>query len=130
MAALAIGTNWSGNYAYRAAVLHRPRAVEELQELVSGAGPLRVLGSRHSFTSIADSASLVALDGLPGEIVVDATAETVSVPPWVTYAALAEALNRAGLALEEGKPPAALMAQAGSGHPAGVTARSVRRCCV
>ena len=100
MAAAAIGTNWSGNYAYRAAVLHRPRAVEELQELVSGAGPLRVLGSRHSFTSIADSASLVALDGLPGEIVVDATAETVSVPPWVTYAALAEALNRGGLALE------------------------------
>lgn len=100
MAAPTIGTNWSGNYAYRAGVLHRPHTVPELQELVAGAETLRVLGSRHSFTSVADSESLVALDALSTEIVVDSTAETVSVPSWVTYAALAEHLNRAGLALE------------------------------
>jgi alditol oxidase len=96
----ALGTNWSGNYAYRANTLHRPQTLEELQELVSGARALRVLGSRHSFTSIADSAALVALDGLPGEIDVDITAETVSAPGCVTYAELADALNHAGLALE------------------------------
>ncbi|HEY1568160.1 MAG TPA: D-arabinono-1,4-lactone oxidase [Solirubrobacteraceae bacterium] len=103
MATAAIGTNWSGNYAYRARALHRPQNIEALQQLMAVAqGPqaLRVLGSRHSFTSIADSDSLVSLDGLPGEIVVDSTAETVSVPSWVTYAALAGDLNRAGLALE------------------------------
>lgn len=103
MATAAIGTNWSGNYAYRAGALHRPRSVEQLQELVGGAQgsrALRVLGSRHSFTSIADSAELVTLDALPGEIVVDGTAETVSVPGWMTYATLAEGLNRVGLALE------------------------------
>ena len=100
MAAAALGTNWSGNYAYRADALHRPQTLEELQELVGGAAALRVLGSRHSFTSIADSAALVALDGLPGEIVVDSTAETVTLPGHTTYAALAEALNRGGLALE------------------------------
>ncbi|MGH2882497.1 MAG: D-arabinono-1,4-lactone oxidase, partial [Solirubrobacteraceae bacterium] len=55
--------------------------------------------SRHSFTSIADSAELVVLDGLPAEIAVDSTTETVTVPGHTTYAALAEALNRAGLAL-------------------------------
>ena len=94
-----IGTNWSGNYAYRASVLHRPGSLEELQTLAAGARALRAVGSRHSFTSIADSAELVALDALPGEIVVDGTAETVTVPGHTTYAALAQALNRAGLAL-------------------------------
>jgi xylitol oxidase len=99
MAHAQIGTNWSGNYAYRAAALHRPTTVEQLQELVAGAKALRALGSRHSFTAIADSAELVALDALPGEIVADSTAETVTVPGHTTYAALAGALDRVGLAL-------------------------------
>jgi xylitol oxidase len=94
-----LGTNWSGNYAYHADELHRPRTLGELQGLVADARALRVLGSRHSFTSIADSAELVALDGLPGKIEVDRTAHTVTVPGSTTYAALAEALNREGLAL-------------------------------
>lgn len=98
--AASIGTNWSGNYAYRAGALHRPQVLEELQELVGGARSLRVIGSRHSFTSIADSDELVALDALPGEVTVDSTAQTVTVPGHTTYAALAEALNRAGLALD------------------------------
>jgi xylitol oxidase len=99
VAITAVGTNWSGNYGYGAKALHRPQRIEELQELVSGARALRALGSRHSFTSIADSAELVALDALPGEILVDAEAGVVTVPGSITYAALAEALNRAGLAL-------------------------------
>jgi alditol oxidase len=99
VATASIGTNWSGNYTYRAAALHRPQTPEELQELVSNARSLRVIGSRHSFTSISDSAELVALDALPGEVVVDSTAQAVTVPGHTTYAALAEALNRAGLAL-------------------------------
>jgi xylitol oxidase len=99
MAAARIGTNWSGNYSYRATALHRPAAVEQLQQLVAGARALRALGSRHSFTSVADSSVLVSLDGLPGEIVVDSAARTVNVPGHTTYSALAEALNREGLAL-------------------------------
>jgi xylitol oxidase len=99
VATASIGTNWSGNYAYRADALHRPRTLEELQELVGGARSLRVIGSRHSFTSIADSAELVALDSLPGAVVVDTSAQAVTVPGHMTYAALAEALNRGGLAL-------------------------------
>jgi alditol oxidase len=99
VATTAIGTNWSGNYAYGAGTLHRPRSMEELQELVRGARALRALGSRHSFTSIADSTELVALDGLPEAILVDQEAGAVTVPGSTTYAALAEALNRAGLAL-------------------------------
>jgi alditol oxidase len=99
VATTSIGTNWSGNYAYRASALHHPQSVDELRELVGRGGALRALGSRHSFTSIADSTQLVALDGLPAEIEVDGAAATVTVSGSTTYAELAEALNRQGLAL-------------------------------
>ena len=71
-------TNWAGNYTYRAATLHRPSTIEQVRELVAGASRLRVLGSRHSFTDIADSDALLSLDGLPAEVVVDQAAGTVS----------------------------------------------------
>ena len=99
MAITQIGTNWSGNYAYRARALHRPKTLEELQELVAGAAAVRALGSRHSFTAIADGEQLVALDALPGAIDIDGAAETVHVPGHTTYAALAEELSRHGWAL-------------------------------
>lgn len=94
-----LGTNWSGNYTYRAATLHQPGTVEELQELVARASAVRVLGSRHSFTAMGDSEELIALHGLPGDISVDHASHTVSVPGHTTYAELAETLNREGVAL-------------------------------
>jgi xylitol oxidase len=91
--------NWAGNHAYRAERLHRPTSVEELREIVAAAPQIRVLGSRHSFTSIGDAAELVALDGLPAAIVVDRDAGTVSCPGATRYGTLAEALKPEGLAL-------------------------------
>jgi xylitol oxidase len=100
VAATHIGTNWSGNYAYRARALHRPRTLDELQDLVARTRSLRALGSRHSFTAIADSHELVALDALPGAIELDSAAGTVTVPGHTTYAELAAELNRSGGALQ------------------------------
>jgi xylitol oxidase len=60
---------------------------------------VRVLGSRHSFTDIADSAELVTLEAMAPEIVVDRSAMTVSVTGAVRYGDLAEGLAREGLAL-------------------------------
>ena len=57
-------TNWAGNYRYRATALHRPTSLEQLQEVVAAAPRVRVLGSRHSFTGIVDSAELVSLEAL------------------------------------------------------------------
>jgi alditol oxidase len=99
MATTQVGNNWSGNYAYRAHALHRPQTLEELQELVAGARAMHALGSRHSFTAIADSDELVALDALPGGIELDSATQTVTVPGHTTYATLAEELNRHGRAL-------------------------------
>jgi alditol oxidase len=92
-------TNWAGTHAYRAGVLHRPASVDELRRIVAGAPRIRVLGSRHSFTDIADSDALVSLDGLPADIAVDRDARTVTFSGALRYGELAEALHREGLAL-------------------------------
>ena len=54
-----LGTNWAGNYTYRAQRLHRPSTIEQVQEIVVNATGVRVLGSRHSFNDIADSPELI-----------------------------------------------------------------------
>jgi alditol oxidase len=91
--------NWAGTHAYRAARIHRPSTVEEVREIVARAPRIRVLGSRHSFSDVADSAELVTLEGLPADAVVDRERMTVSVGAGVKYGELAEALNAEGLAL-------------------------------
>ncbi len=97
--ATSIGGNWSENVVYGARVLHRPTSVPGVQAIVRSRERVRALGSRHSFTTIADSAELISLDGLEPGIVVSADAHEVSVSAGVTYAQLAVELNRHGLAL-------------------------------
>ena len=94
-----IGTNWAGNYAYRARVLHRPASLAEVQRIVAAAPRVRVLGSRHSFTDIADSDELVSLDALPPDIVVDRAAGTVTFAGGLRYGDLVAALAAEGMAL-------------------------------
>ena len=91
--------NWAGTHTYRAARIHRPSTVDELQEIVAAAPRIRALGSRHSFSDIADSDELIALDGLPPDVVVDRAARTVSVGAGMKYGELAEALRAEGVAL-------------------------------
>jgi len=95
----AVERNWAGNLAYRARALHRPGTVEEVCELAASAPRIRVLGTRHSFSPIADSEELMTLAGLPAGIAVDRDAGTVSCSGAVTYGALAEVLAREGVAL-------------------------------
>jgi xylitol oxidase len=91
--------NWAGNYTYRANRLHRPSRLEQVQEIVVNASRVRVLGSRHSFTGIADSWELLSLDGLPADVVVDRAAGTVSFSAGLRYGELAEVLQAEGVAL-------------------------------
>ncbi len=91
--------NWAGNYTYRAERIHRPESVEELRSIVAAAQRIRVLGSRHSFNDIADSAELVSLDALPADTVVDRDAATVSFGATMRYGNLAAVLADEGLAL-------------------------------
>jgi len=93
------GTNWAGNYAYRAREVHSPTSVEELRTIVREATRIRVLGSRHSFNDIADSEVLVSLAELPPDLVIDRDASTVTFSAGLAYGKLAELLGEEGLAI-------------------------------
>ncbi|SOD97830.1 D-arabinono-1,4-lactone oxidase [Blastococcus haudaquaticus] len=102
---MTVGTNWAGNHTYRAQQLHRPTTLEQVQELVSRAERIRVLGSRHSFTDIADSTELVSLEAVQAEssatsgIDVDLAAGTVTVGGGLKYGELVDVLRDEGAAL-------------------------------
>ena len=91
--------NWAGNVRFGAQRLHRPTSIEALQELVAAAPRIRVLGSGHSFNTIADSSELVSLWELPSDVHVDRAAGTASCGAGLTYGELAPQLHAEGLAL-------------------------------
>jgi len=92
--------NWAGNYTYNAARLHRPTTIEQVQEIVSRCHKLRVLGSRHSFNGIADSAEdLISLEHLNQVISLDRENHTVTIEGGVRYGPLCEYLHSEGFAL-------------------------------
>ncbi len=100
----AIGTNWAGNHTYRAARLERPTSVEQLCALVAASPAVRALGSRHSFSDLADTpGTLVDLSALPAGIrlLEDGAASpvAVSVGGGTRYGDLAVALHERGCAL-------------------------------
>ena len=80
-------------------MIHAPATRERVQEIVAAAPHIRVLGSRHSFTDIADSTELVTLEHLPAHVVVDRVAMTVTCSGGLRYGDLALELAREGLAL-------------------------------
>lgn len=92
--------NWAGNLAYGAIRRHRPQSVEEVQELVAGARRVKALGSRHSFTPLADTpGELISLERLEIGVTVDPQARTARVGGGIRYGELARELHRAGWAL-------------------------------
>ena len=93
-------TNWAGNLAYGAASIHEPTSIEDVQEIVAHSHSLRVLGSRHSFNDIADTAGdLVSLRRMPRVFDLDPIALTLTVDGGVRYGELAGPLHEAGFAL-------------------------------
>jgi xylitol oxidase len=69
-----------------------------LRSLVAGRERVRALGSRHSFSEVADGpGTLVSLEDLPAEITV--SGDRVTVPAATRYGVLAEFLQSQGLAL-------------------------------
>ncbi|WP_224274547.1 FAD-binding protein [Nocardioides lacusdianchii] len=98
-------TNWSGNLTYAARELVRPGSVAELQDVVAAAAAagdrVRALGSRHSFSNVADTDGVHVSTrdlGLSVEIEGDDGAVAV-VPGAMTYAEVAPVLQARGRAL-------------------------------
>ncbi|MDF9278963.1 FAD-binding protein [Arthrobacter sp. EH-1B-1] len=95
-----VGTNWAGNLAYGASILHEPASVDEVRRIVAGVSSIRALGSRHSFNSIADgTAALLSTAALTGPVTVDRDRSTVTVGAGIRYGELAQELEREGIAL-------------------------------
>ena len=92
--------NWAGNITFGASRVHRQVTVPRLQELVAAGGPLRVLGSGHSFNRMADTTGdLVSLGGLPRVVEIAADRRTVRVDGGIRYGELAPRLHAQGLAV-------------------------------
>ncbi len=47
--------NWAGNLSYQATRLCTPTTIEEVQDVVRGSRRAKALGSRHSFSEVADT---------------------------------------------------------------------------
>ncbi|MGD0736246.1 MAG: FAD-binding protein [Terracidiphilus sp.] len=91
--------NWAGNLTYSTDHLLTPGSIDEVRQVVKSCAKLRVLGTKHSFNTIADSrdnqVSLKRLD----QITIDEKARTVTVGPGVTYGKLAPVIDARGYAL-------------------------------
>ncbi len=92
--------NWAESFTYRAARLHTPKSLAELQDVVRSASNVKALGTRHSFNRIADtSADLISLCHFDQIAPVNPEQHTVRLGAGVTYGALARQLQTEGYAL-------------------------------
>lgn len=92
--------NWAKNLTYSARELQRPRSIEELRSLVAGSDRVKALGSRHSFSSVADtSGTLIELTAMPELFSIDPGAQTVTFDAATRYGDLAMKLQAEGWAL-------------------------------
>ncbi|MDZ5077907.1 FAD-binding protein [Nesterenkonia sp. HG001] len=83
---------------YRAHEVLHPRSVDELRAAMTRPGPKRLLGSRHSFNTIADTdGTLICLDLMPP--VLEVHQDSVTVAGGMRYGDLAPNLHQQGLAL-------------------------------
>jgi alditol oxidase len=90
--------NWAGNVTYSTHEVLRPQSVAEAQELVAAAESLKPLGTRHSFTTVADSGgALLSTEHL--DRIVELGSDTVVVEAGIRYGELAAALNDHGVAV-------------------------------
>ena len=92
--------NWAENFEFSTQSVYYPSTVEEVQTLVKELDSLRVLGSRHSFNRIADSADhLISFDQMNRIIGLDREKMQVTVEGGIKYGTLSKYLHEQGFAL-------------------------------
>jgi xylitol oxidase len=92
--------NWSGHHTFSATAVHRPESIAELQEMVSAAHKVKVIGARHSFNHIADSSeTLISLEKFDEALTIDPQRRTVTVHGGISYGRLCQQLHAAGFAI-------------------------------
>ncbi len=93
-------TNWAGNLTYSTDNICIPNSVEQAREFIAQSPKVRVLGSRHSFNTIADSTkNQILSSGLNQIVSLDKTKNTVTVEAGMKYGELCQYLYKNGYAL-------------------------------
>jgi len=92
--------NWAGNLEYSTDRLYAANSLEQVRKYVKQENRLKVLGTRHCFSSIADSKDgFLSLKPMAQVIALDSAARTVSVAAGITYGQLSPYLDSQGFAL-------------------------------
>jgi xylitol oxidase len=95
---MSAANNWAKNLTYSSKQILEPGSVEELQEMVAKSQKCKALGSRHSFSTVADTdgdhASTARLNGI-----LEIGSRTVTVQPGIRYGDLCPKLQEKGLAV-------------------------------
>lgn len=92
--------NWAGNLRYSTGRVTRAASVAQVQEFVRKTPRFKVLGSRHCFNNIADSADhLLSLEAMNKVVGLDRDARTVTVESAMKYGQLCPYLHERGFAL-------------------------------
>jgi len=93
-------TNWAGNLVYGTERLYSASSLQQVRDYVKRKSSLKVLGTRHCFNNIADSAhNLLSLKAMDEVVELDTRAATVTVGAGVTYGQLSPYLHSKGFAL-------------------------------
>ena len=98
---MSIGATWAGTHEFAATHLIEATTIEQVQHALADThGPIRALGTRHSFNDLADtSGTLITVTGIPANPVLDESARTVTVGAGMRYGELAVWLEARGWAL-------------------------------
>lgn len=92
--------NWAGNLTYSSRETVTPRSLDHIRETVAVAPRVKALGTRHAFSSIADTAGVfLAMDSWNRVIDFDSGQNQVTVQAGIRYGDLAVALQERGWAL-------------------------------
>lgn len=91
--------NWSGTLTYSADVV-RPSSLDEVRDLVTAHDRVRILGTRHSFSTVGDTDGLlVDLTGIPPDLAFDDASGEVSFASGARYADVVPFVQQHGRAL-------------------------------
>ena len=92
--------NWAGNLEYSTDNLYTATSLEQVRQFVKAQHKFKVLGTRHCFNKIADSANQFLSYKAADEVIsLDPEAHTVTVAAGVTYGHLSPYLDSKGFAL-------------------------------
>jgi alditol oxidase len=93
-------TNWAGNVEYSTDKLYSAKSLSDVQDFVRSRGSLKVLGTRHCFNNIVDSAAeFLSLRALDKVVALDPKARTVTIESGMSYGQLCPYLDSQGWAL-------------------------------